>query len=56
MHQAVLRDTFRDKNPLVIYNDHSGFQQTNTIQGDISVGTGGVTEGLRNRVVFSPSP
>jgi len=52
MHQAVLRDTFRDKNPLVIYNDHSGFQQTNTIQGDISVGTGGVTEGLRNRVIF----
>ena len=52
MHQAVLRDTFREKNPLVIYNDHAGFQQTNTIQGDISVGTGGVTEGLRNRVIF----
>ncbi len=52
MHQAVLRDTFTTKNPLIIYSDHAGFQQTNTIQGDISVGTGGVTEGLRNRVIF----
>ncbi len=52
MHQAVLLDTFKEKNPVVIYNSHAGFQQTNTIQGDISVGTGGVTEGMRNRVVF----
>ncbi len=52
MHQAVLRDSFTAKNPLIIYNDHAGFQQTTTIQGDVSVGTGGVTEGLRNRVIF----
>lgn len=52
MHQAVLRDSFKEKNPMIIYNDHAGFQQTNVIQGDISVGTGGVTEGLRNRVIF----
>lgn len=52
MHQAVLLDTFTEKNPIIIYNDHSGFQQTNTIMGDIGVGTGGVTEALRNRVVF----
>jgi Tol biopolymer transport system component len=52
MHQAVLRDTFRQKNPLIIYNDHAGFQQTNVIQGEVSVGTGGVTEGLRNRVIY----
>jgi WD40-like Beta Propeller Repeat len=52
MHQQVLRDTFRTRNPMIIYNDHAGFQQTNAIMGDISVGTGGVTEGLRNRVVF----
>lgn len=52
MHQAVLRDTFTEKNPLLIYSDHAGFQQTNAIMGSISVGTGGVTEGLRNRVVF----
>ncbi|MBL7827508.1 MAG: PD40 domain-containing protein, partial [Saprospiraceae bacterium] len=52
MHKAVLRDSFTEKNPLIIYDDHAGFQQSNVIQGEISVGTGGVTEGLRNRVVF----
>lgn len=52
MHQAALQDTFTEKNPLLIYSDHAGFQQTNAIMGDISVGTGGVTEGLRNRVIF----
>jgi Tol biopolymer transport system component len=52
MHQAVLRDTIRQKNPLIIYNDHAGFQQTNAISGSVSVGTGGVTEGFRNRVIF----
>jgi len=52
MHSKVLGDTFTVKNPLILYNDHAGFQQTNAIQGEISVGTGGVTEGLRNRVIF----
>jgi Tol biopolymer transport system component len=52
MHQAVLLDTFTEKNPLLIYNDHAGFQETNAIMGSVSVGTGGVTEGLRNRVIF----
>lgn len=56
MHSRVLGDTFTTKNPLIIYNDHPGFQQTNAIQGDISVGTGGVTEGLRNRVIFPVAP
>lgn len=55
-HSSVLGDTFDVKNPLIIYNDHAGFQQTNAIQGDISVGTGGVTEALRNRVVFPVAP
>jgi Tol biopolymer transport system component len=52
MHTKVLRDTIRGKNPMIVYNDHAGFQQTTAISGSISVGTGGVTEGLRNRVVF----
>ncbi len=56
MHQAILKDTFLQRNPIIFYNDHSGFQQTNAIQGDISVGTGGVTEGLRNRVVMPIAP
>ena len=56
MHQQVLNDTIQDLNPMLIYNDHPGFQQTNAIQGDISVGTGGVTEALRNRVIFPIAP
>lgn len=52
MHQAVLQDTFTKKNPLLLYSDHAGFQQTNAIMGSIGVGTGGVTEGFRNRVVL----
>ena len=52
LHQAVLQDTFKKKNPLIIYSDHGDFQQTNAISGGISIGTGGVTEGLKNRVIL----
>ncbi len=52
MHQIVLKDTFNTLNPVIFYNNHADFQQTNTIFGDIGVGTGGVTEGLKNRVVM----
>lgn len=51
-HQRVLRDTFHKRNPLIIYNNHADFQQTNVIFGSIGVGTGGVTEALKNRVVM----
>ncbi|HFA49150.1 MAG TPA: hypothetical protein ENJ95_09040 [Bacteroidetes bacterium] len=52
LHQAALADTFTQKNPLILYNDHADFQQTNAIGGFIGIGTGGVTEGLKNRVVL----
>ncbi len=52
LHQAILDDTIKGRNPLIIYNDHADFQQTNTILGEIGVGTGGVTEAFRNRVVM----
>lgn len=52
LHQAVLADTFTHKNPLLFYSDHADFQQTTAIMGEISSGTGGVTEGLKNRVVL----
>ncbi|MGH7577242.1 MAG: peptidase S9, partial [Longimicrobiales bacterium] len=41
-----------DKKPLILYADHPDFQQTNVIGGRIGEGTGGVTEGLRNRVIM----
>ncbi|MGK7393979.1 MAG: BamA/TamA family outer membrane protein [Candidatus Cyclobacteriaceae bacterium M3_2C_046] len=51
-HQLILEDTFKRHNPIIIYNNHADFQQTGIIGGIISVGTGGVTEGLKNRVIF----
>ncbi len=51
LHENVLHDTFRHKNPFVLYSNHADFQQTSAISGAIGVGTGGVTEGLKNRVV-----
>ncbi|RYE11554.1 MAG: tolB protein precursor, partial [Sphingobacteriaceae bacterium] len=52
IHQQVFQDTFRKFNPIILYNDHPDFEQTTAIQGEIGVGTGGVTEGLKNRVVM----
>ncbi len=52
LHQQVFRDTFAKKNPLIIYNNHSDFQQTTVLPGEIGVGTGGVTEGMKNRVLM----
>ena len=52
LHQAVLQDTFIRKNPILFYNNHAEFQQTNAISGAIGTGTGGVTEGFKNRVVM----
>ncbi|QJD98145.1 tolB protein precursor [Mucilaginibacter robiniae] len=52
LHQQVFRDTFRRANPIILYADHPDFQQTTAIEGEIGVGTGGVTEGLKNRVVM----
>lgn len=52
MHQQVFQDTFLRKNPLIFYNNHPEFQQTTAISGEISVGTGGVTEAFKQRVVM----
>lgn len=52
LHQRVLRDTIQQKNPLILYNDHADFQQTNAISGQVGVGTGGVTEAFKNRVIL----
>ncbi|HUH33661.1 MAG TPA: hypothetical protein VLZ28_06880, partial [Daejeonella sp.] len=52
LHQQVFRDTFTKKNPLILYSNHSDFQQTTALQGEIGVGTGGVTEGMKNRVIM----
>ncbi|MBD1391900.1 PD40 domain-containing protein [Mucilaginibacter glaciei] len=52
LHQQIFRDTFSKPNPIILYANHPDFQQTTAIDGEISVGTGGITEGLKNRVVM----
>jgi hypothetical protein len=52
MHQKIFRDTFRLRNPIILYSNHADFQQTNTISSLIGAGTGGVTESLKNRVIM----
>ncbi|WP_038032863.1 eIF2A-related protein [Thermonema rossianum] len=52
IHQMVFADTFHTPNPVILYSHHGDFQQTGAISGLIDVGTGGVTEGLKNRVVM----
>lgn len=50
-HTQIFNLTFPDKNPLIIYANHADFQQNNIVP-NVGVGTGGVTEGLRNRVIM----
>ncbi|GAB3517088.1 tolB protein precursor [Emticicia fontis] len=52
IHQEVFKLAFIKPNPLIIYQNHPDFQETTAIGGQIGEGTGGVTEGLRNRVVM----
>ena len=52
LHQQVFKDTFKKPNPIILYANHPDFQQTTAIDGEIDVGTGGITEGLKNRVVM----
>jgi Tol biopolymer transport system component len=51
-HKEMFRDTLQERNPIIIYATHPDFQQTSAISGTISIGTQGVTEALRNRVVL----
>jgi hypothetical protein len=48
----VFNHTFTEKRPIILYASHSDFQQTNIFPFDIGEGLGGVTEGLRDRVVI----
>jgi hypothetical protein len=51
-HRALFTDTFQRPSPILIYHNHPDFQQTTAVTGNISIGTQGVTEALKNRVVI----
>ena len=50
-HRQAFNYSLRARNPMVIYANQADFQQNNIVPR-VSVATGGVTEGLRNRVVL----
>lgn len=50
-HSDSFRHSF-DRKSLIFYADQPDFQQTNVIGDQLTEGTGGVTEGLRTRVVM----
>lgn len=51
-HQQILLDTFQVRSPVIFYSNHADFQQTTAVSSRIDVGTGGVTEGMKRRVVM----
>ena len=51
-HIELFKDTLEERNPIIIYANHPDFQQTTAVSGSIGIGTQGVTEALRNRVVL----
>ncbi len=49
---SVFEHELSTRQPLMIYASHPDFEQTNVVGGQIGEGTGGVTEGLKRRVVM----
>lgn len=50
--KQVFGDIFIEPTPVIIYENHPDFQQTTAISGLISIGTGGVAEFLKGRLIF----
>jgi Tol biopolymer transport system component len=51
-HRTVFGHELTARRPLIFYANDADFQQTNVIGGAIGQGVGGVTEGLKQRVVM----
>ncbi len=50
--RAVFEESLGPDQPIILYANHADFQQTNVTGGIIPQGTGGFTEGLKNRIVL----
>lgn len=51
-HSVIFSHDLTARRPLIFYANDADFQQTNVIGGTIGQGVGGVTEGLKQRVVM----
>ncbi len=50
--ERLFAHTLNGRQALILYASHADFEQTNIIGGELSEGTGGVTEGLRRRIIL----
>jgi Tol biopolymer transport system component len=55
-HSYIFKDSFDYRIPVILYSNHADFQQTSVVSGLIGTSTGGVTEGLKNRVTMPLTP
>ncbi len=55
-HREAFNIDLKGHNPIFLYNNHADFSQTTVISGEIGIGTGGVTEALKKRIVFPLTP
>jgi hypothetical protein len=51
-NRAALDRGLSGQQPLILYESHPHFEQTRVVGGAIGVGTGGVTESLKRRIVM----
>jgi Tol biopolymer transport system component len=49
---SLLEHRLRGRQPLILYASGPHFRQTNTIEGELGEGTGGVTEAAKRRIVL----
>ena len=49
---SLLDHELRGRQPLILYASGPHFRQTNTIEGELGEGTGGVTEAAKRRIVL----
>lgn len=50
--ERLFAHRLRGRQPLILYASHPDFEQTNVIGGELTEGTGGVTEPLRRRIIL----
>lgn len=51
-YAKLLNHDLSSRQPLILYDSHPAFEQTNAISGQLGEGTGGVTESIKRRIVL----
>ena len=51
-YTKLFGDSLKKDQPVILYANHADFEQTNVVEGFLSQATGGVTEGIKNRITI----